>query len=178
MERLSLSNLGPLPELLLCLLSAVSCIHSSQGLVKGKPQTCTTVTEPHTLVGFPSRKLLEILSTEETVFQYPSLFPQRWSLLCALGKNTQNSQGAGEVHSFNPSTGEAEAGRSLSSRPAKGLQSEFQDSQGYTEKLCQEKKRERRKEREREREGGREEGRREGQNNNNNKHFPSSSATA
>jgi hypothetical protein len=36
---------------------------------------------------------------------------------------------------FNPSTQEAEAGRFLSSRPA-GLQSDFQDSQDYTEKHC------------------------------------------
>jgi hypothetical protein len=36
------------------------------------------------------------------------------------------------VHTFNPSTWEAEAGGFLSS----GLQSEFQDSQGYTEKPC------------------------------------------
>ena len=34
------------------------------------------------------------------------------------------------VHTFNPRTLEAEARRSLSSRPA-GLQYEFQDSQGY-----------------------------------------------
>jgi hypothetical protein len=34
------------------------------------------------------------------------------------------------VHAFNPSTWEAEAGGSLSL----GLQSEFQDSEGYTEK--------------------------------------------
>jgi hypothetical protein len=38
------------------------------------------------------------------------------------------------AHAFNPSTWEAEAGEFLSSKPA-GLQSEFQDSQGYTEKL-------------------------------------------
>jgi hypothetical protein len=38
------------------------------------------------------------------------------------------------AHAFNPSTWEAEAGRFLSSKP--GLQSEFQDSQGYTEKPC------------------------------------------
>jgi hypothetical protein len=38
-------------------------------------------------------------------------------------------------HAFNPSTWEAEAGRFLSSRPA-DLQSEFQDSQDYTEKPC------------------------------------------
>jgi hypothetical protein len=37
------------------------------------------------------------------------------------------------VHAFNPSTWEAEAGGFLGSRPA-GLQSDFQDSQGYTEK--------------------------------------------
>jgi hypothetical protein len=37
------------------------------------------------------------------------------------------------AHTFNPSIWEAEAGRSLSLRPA-GLQSEFQDSQVYTEK--------------------------------------------
>jgi hypothetical protein len=43
------------------------------------------------------------------------------------------------AHTFNPSTREAEGGRFLSSRPA-GLQSEFQDSQGYTEKPCLETK--------------------------------------
>jgi hypothetical protein len=37
------------------------------------------------------------------------------------------------AHAFNPSTQEAEAGGFLS-QP--GLQSEFQDSQGYTEKPC------------------------------------------
>jgi hypothetical protein len=36
---------------------------------------------------------------------------------------------------FNTSTWEAEAGKFLSSRQP-GLQSEFQDSQGYTEKPC------------------------------------------
>jgi hypothetical protein len=36
------------------------------------------------------------------------------------------------AHAFNPSTGEAEAGGFLSSRPA--WSTEFQDSQGYTEK--------------------------------------------
>jgi hypothetical protein len=41
------------------------------------------------------------------------------------------------AHAFNPSTQEAEAGGFLSSTP--GLQSEFQDTQGYTEKLCLEK---------------------------------------
>jgi hypothetical protein len=40
------------------------------------------------------------------------------------------------AHAFSPSTWEAEAGRFLSSRPATQLQSEFQDSQGYTEKSC------------------------------------------
>jgi hypothetical protein len=44
------------------------------------------------------------------------------------------------VHAFNPSTWEAEAGGFLSLKPAwSGLQSEFQDSQGYTEKSCLEK---------------------------------------
>jgi hypothetical protein len=37
------------------------------------------------------------------------------------------------VHAFNPSTQEAETGQP-------GLQSEFQDIQGYTEKPCLEKK--------------------------------------
>ena len=36
------------------------------------------------------------------------------------------------AHTFNPSTPEAETGRSLSSRPA--WSTEFQDSQSYTEK--------------------------------------------
>jgi hypothetical protein len=46
------------------------------------------------------------------------------------------------VHAFNPSTWEAEAGRFLSLRQGLGkpLQSEFQESQGYTEKPCLEKK--------------------------------------
>jgi hypothetical protein len=39
------------------------------------------------------------------------------------------------AHTFNPSTQEAEAGRFLSSTQP-GLQSEFQDSQDYTEKPC------------------------------------------
>jgi hypothetical protein len=40
------------------------------------------------------------------------------------------------AHTFNPSTWEAEAG-GFQGQP--GLQSEFQDSQGYTEKPCLEK---------------------------------------
>ena len=40
------------------------------------------------------------------------------------------------AHAFNPSTREAEAGRSLCIWGLPGLQSEFQDSQGYTEKPC------------------------------------------
>jgi hypothetical protein len=39
------------------------------------------------------------------------------------------------AHSFNPSSWEAEAGKFLV-RDQPGLQSEFQDSQGYTEKPC------------------------------------------
>jgi hypothetical protein len=42
------------------------------------------------------------------------------------------------VHTFNPSTWEAEAGGFLVQGQS-GLQSEFQDSQGYTEKHCLEK---------------------------------------
>ena len=40
------------------------------------------------------------------------------------------------VHTFNPSTCEAEAGGFLSSKPAWSTQIEFQDSQVYTEKPC------------------------------------------
>jgi hypothetical protein len=43
---------------------------------------------------------------------------------------------AAVAHAFNPSTWEAEAG---GVRRQPGLQSEFQDSQGYTEKPCWEK---------------------------------------
>jgi hypothetical protein len=42
------------------------------------------------------------------------------------------------AHTFNPSTWEAEAGGFLV-QVQPGLQSEFQDSQGYTEKHCLEK---------------------------------------
>jgi hypothetical protein len=43
------------------------------------------------------------------------------------------------AHAYNPSTWKAEAGGFLSSRPAWST-SEFQDSQGYTEKPCLENK--------------------------------------
>jgi hypothetical protein len=43
------------------------------------------------------------------------------------------------VHTFNPRTWEAEAGESLGVQDQPGLPSEFQNSQGYTEKLCLEK---------------------------------------
>jgi hypothetical protein len=48
------------------------------------------------------------------------------------------------AHAFNPSTREAEAGGFLSSSQP-DLQSEFQDSQGYTEKRCLEKPKKRKK---------------------------------
>jgi hypothetical protein len=48
------------------------------------------------------------------------------------------------AHTFSSSTQEAETGGFLSSRPA-GLQSEFQDSQGYTEKPCLGKKKKEKK---------------------------------
>jgi hypothetical protein len=43
------------------------------------------------------------------------------------------------AHAFSSSTREAEAGGFLSSQGQPGLQSEFQDSKGYTEKPCLEK---------------------------------------
>jgi hypothetical protein len=45
---------------------------------------------------------------------------------------------------FNPIAQKAEAGRSLSSRQL-GLQGEFQDSQGYTQKPCLEKPKKKKK---------------------------------
>ena len=44
------------------------------------------------------------------------------------------------AHAFNPSTRKAEAGGFLLVRGQPGLQSEFQDSRGYTEKPCLGKK--------------------------------------
>jgi hypothetical protein len=50
------------------------------------------------------------------------------------------------AHAFNPSTPEAEAGGFLSSvRGQPGLQSEFQDSQSYTEKPCLKKQKQKQK---------------------------------
>jgi hypothetical protein len=50
------------------------------------------------------------------------------------------------AHTFNPSTWEVEAGGFLSSRPAwSTVQSEFQDSQGCTEKPCLGKKKKKKK---------------------------------
>lgn len=40
------------------------------------------------------------------------------------------------AHTFNPSTWEAEVGGSLWAQGKPGLESEFQDIQGYTEKPC------------------------------------------
>jgi hypothetical protein len=63
------------------------------------------------------------------------------------------------VHAFNPSTGEAQAGRSLNSRPA------WFTKQGYTEKPCLEnpnKKRKKERERKRKRERDRKKGKKEG----------------
>jgi hypothetical protein len=54
------------------------------------------------------------------------------------------------VHAFNSSTWEAEVGGFLSLRPA-WLQSEFQDSQGYTEKPCLKKKKKKKKRKEKKR---------------------------
>ena len=51
------------------------------------------------------------------------------------------------VHTFNTSTWEAESGGFLNSRPA--WSTEFQDSQGYTEKPCLEKPKKKRKEKKR-----------------------------
>jgi hypothetical protein len=62
------------------------------------------------------------------------------------------------AHAFNPSTQEAEAGGSLN-QGQPGLQSEFQDSQGYTENLCLREKKERKKGRKEGRKEGREKGR-------------------
>jgi hypothetical protein len=53
--------------------------------------------------------------------------------------NTEPGMVTHIFNSCNPSTWEAEAGGFLNSRPP-GLQSEFQESQGYTEKPCLEKK--------------------------------------
>ena len=49
------------------------------------------------------------------------------------------------AHAFNPSTQEVEAGGFLRVRGQPGLQSEFQDSLGYTEKPCLIKKKKKRK---------------------------------
>jgi hypothetical protein len=48
------------------------------------------------------------------------------------------------AHAFNPSAWETEAGGFLSSRQP-GLQSELQDSQGYTEKPCLKKPKKKKK---------------------------------
>ena len=40
------------------------------------------------------------------------------------------------AHAFNPSTREAEADGYLDVQDQSGLQSEFQDSRGYTVRLC------------------------------------------
>jgi hypothetical protein len=44
------------------------------------------------------------------------------------------------AHAFNPSNSEAEASGCLRVQGQPGLHKEFQDSQGYTEKPCLEKK--------------------------------------
>ena len=65
---------------------------------------------------------------------------QTWQLLCIqkqVRRRKARVSQAVVAHAFNPSTREALAGGFLSSRPA--WSTEFQDSQGYTEKPCLEK---------------------------------------
>jgi hypothetical protein len=61
----------------------------------------------------------------QTQIKFLKLFSKEW----------YNRRGV-VMHAFNPSTREAEAGGFLSFSGQPGLQSEFQDSQGYTEKPC------------------------------------------
>jgi hypothetical protein len=90
-----------------------------------------------------------------TLFWFASLHPKGKVLFvmteadekCSFGDFVKNFEfcQAVVVHAFDPSTWEAEAGRFLNSRPAWYLQSEFQDSQGYTEKPCLEKPKKKKK---------------------------------
>jgi hypothetical protein len=61
-----------------------------------------------------------------------------------LNKSSDCKLGSGGSH-FSPSTREAKASRSLTSRPAWSI--EFQDSQSYTRKTCVEKQKKRKKNR-------------------------------
>jgi hypothetical protein len=62
-----------------------------------------------------------------------------WTSHGGYKENERPGRGLLVAHAFNPSTQEAEANFWVRVQP--GLQSEFQDSQGYTEKPCLEKKR-------------------------------------
>jgi hypothetical protein len=69
-----------------------------------------------------------------------ALYPHEQAHICARSLKRKRNLGQIKkkklvVHAFNSSTREIEAGRFLSSRPAWST-SEFQDSQGYTEKPC------------------------------------------
>ena len=66
------------------------------------------------------------------------------------GYESREGSRAVVAHAFNPSTWQAEAGGFLSSSQP-GLQSEFQDSQGYTEKPCLKKPKEKKKEKKKKR---------------------------
>jgi hypothetical protein len=66
-----------------------------------------------------------------------SHYPLQFIVIFHIIKNAWKKKPGVVAHAFKPSTREAEADGSLSSRP--GLQSEFQDSQSYTEKPCLEK---------------------------------------
>jgi hypothetical protein len=72
--------------------------------------------------------------------------------------NKEGGSQAVVVHAFNPSTWEAEAGGFL--RGQSSLKSEFQDSQGFTEKPCIKMKQNKQKKK-KTKEEGEEEGRRE-----------------
>jgi hypothetical protein len=53
-----------------------------------------------------------------------------------VGKKSPRVTPSMVVHTFNPNSPEAETGNSLLVQGQFGLQSEFQDNQGYTEKPC------------------------------------------
>jgi hypothetical protein len=93
---------------------------------------------PSKLPALHEHQAMEASEKLNTGFSYPCcFFLLRRSLLIGHYDATILVKRSRVVvaHTFNPSTWEAEAGGFLSLRPA-GLQSEFQDSQGYTEKPC------------------------------------------
>ena len=77
---------------------------------------------------------------KEKIIRYQSISTFFWEIRKIFQQTSKQKMPGMTTYTFNPSTQEAETGRSLWAWGQPGLQSKFQDSQSYTEKPCSKNK--------------------------------------